>query len=128
MPGFVRTLVLLFAALTLGGCLSTGGAGQPMAPSVAQGALGSELAGMGLGGSAQQAALKAEYQALQFGAVGQPVGWQDGGFAGQVVPTQLYRVGSQDCRGYTHTVTRQGRTVQQVGSACRTGDVWTPVA
>ncbi|QOG05993.1 hypothetical protein IGS74_15730 [Aureimonas sp. OT7] len=128
MPGLARTLVLVFAALCLSGCLSTRGTGQAAAPSIAQGALGSELVGMGLGGSAQQAALKAEYQALQFGAVGQPVPWQDGAFAGQVVPTQLYRVGSQDCRGYTHTVTRQGRTVQQVGSACRTGDVWTPVA
>ncbi len=128
MPGFVRALVLLFAALSLGGCLSAGGGGPAASPSIAQGALGSELVAMGLGGSAQQAALTAEYQALQFGAVGQPVAWQDGAFAGQVVPTQLYRVGSQDCRGYTHTVTRQGRTVQQVGSACRTGEVWTPVA
>jgi len=79
--------------------------------------------------AAEDRAILAEYQALQFGGVGQPVPWEADGFRGQFVPTQLYRVGSQDCRGFTHTITHRDSTVRQVGTACRTGeDRWTPVS
>ncbi|WP_062228978.1 hypothetical protein [Aureimonas frigidaquae] len=126
MPIVLRPASLLILTAVLSGCVTSGASRQ--APAVPDGSLGSELSALGLTGDAQGEAARAEYQALQFGAVGQPIEWRSGGYAGQVVPTQLYRVGSQDCRGFTHTVTRSGRTTQQVGSACRTGDVWTPVA
>ena len=85
--------------------------------------------GVDLSRSAKAQALEAEYQALQFGVAGQPVPWTGEGVGGQVVPTQLYRVGSQDCRGYSHTVVSGAQSVKETGTACRTSPgVWTPVA
>ena len=126
MLRLARIISLIVVASVLSGCLSsrqTQPQGMESRPPVSQG-----LAGMSLPARAQQIASDAEYQALQFGRVGQPVPWASGGSSGQVVPTQLYRVGSQDCRGFTHTITTGAETVRHVGSACRSGDVWTPVA
>ncbi|MFD2237058.1 hypothetical protein [Aureimonas populi] len=125
-------LFLCLATAALGGCLS-GGPGRSLAPastSVAalQGGLIGQSTALSLPADAQRKALEAEYQALQFGRVGMPVTWEEDGLRGEVVPTQLYRVGSQDCRGYTHTVQRNGASVRQVGTACRSGELWTPVA
>ncbi|ALN73953.1 MULTISPECIES: hypothetical protein [unclassified Aureimonas] len=129
-----QTLAALLASLTLGGCLSSGAAlTQASTPALPPGALSlrpslPKSGNAPLSGRAEQGALAAQYQALQFGAVGQAVPWSADGYRGEVVPTQLYRIGSQDCRGYTHVVTRGSATTRQVGTACRSGvDTWTPV-
>lgn len=69
-------------------------------------------------------ALEAEYRALEYGAAGQAVAWQaDGGaVSGSVVAYQPYRVGSQDCRQYAHTVVVAGQSRNVRGAACRNGD------
>ena len=60
---------------------------------------------------------------------GDLVTWQgrSAGLAGQVVASQPYRVGSQDCRQYTHTVTAGTAAPSVVrGTACRNPDgSWT---
>ncbi|MBB3996558.1 hypothetical protein [Aureimonas pseudogalii] len=135
MRGARPSLALFLLVPLLGGCLTSRAglstpAPLPVSPKV-QALRGSiaPVASIKLSSRAEQAALDAEYQALQFGAVGQPVDWQSDGVTGQFIPTQLYRVGSQDCRGFTHVISKGGTRVKQVGSACRSGDdLWTPVA
>ncbi|WP_156418026.1 hypothetical protein [Aureimonas sp. AU4] len=134
-----RSMILLLVPLMLAGCANanltslprlTGS--QPVALPAGAASLRGSIAStqrIKLSSAAEERAILAEYQALQFGPVGQPVSWEADGFRGQFVPTQLYRVGSQDCRGFTHTITRGDNTVRQVGTACRQGeDQWTPVA
>lgn len=129
-----QTSAALLASLFLGGCLSSGAAltSAPVAP-LPPGALAlrpslPKTGNVALSGRAEQGALAAQYQALQFGAVGQAVPWSADGYRGEVVPTQLYRIGSQDCRGYTHVITKGSATTRQVGTACRSGvEGWTPV-
>lgn len=75
-------------------------------------------------------ALQAEYEALEYTPAGQSVAWgrSGGRFSGEVVPSQPYRVGSQDCRQYTHTVVAEGAPVTSRGAACRNADgSWTPL-
>lgn len=75
-------------------------------------------------------ALQAEYEALEYTPAGQAVAWGRAGgrFSGEVVASQPYRVGSQDCRQYTHTVVAEGTPVTSRGAACRNPDgSWTPL-
>lgn len=127
--------VLLLPLLT--GCLSSTresfGLGSAVPASVGALALGDGLIGRDkkqrLSADARNRALDAEYQALQFMPAGQTVPWEAGGLKGTVVPTQLYRVGSQDCRGYSQTVVREGREAKTLGTACRGEDgFWRIVA
>lgn len=143
-----RTALLLATALALGGCATgnmSGGAvvggfaGQPTRPSaqpagqaiikaMAGGLIGGNV-GSGLSSSEKVQALEAEYRALEYSPVGQSVIWGNkAGRYGEVVAAQPYRVGSQDCRQYTHTV--NAGSVQNVarGTACRNPDgSWTPL-
>lgn len=121
----------------LAGCLSptreTFGLGSSVPASAGALALGDGLIGRDkkqrLPTEARNRALDAEYQALQFMPAGQAVPWEAGSLKGTVVPTQLYRVGSQDCRGYSQTVVRDGREAKTLGTACRSEDgFWRPVA
>ncbi|RIY01303.1 hypothetical protein D3218_08000 [Aureimonas flava] len=132
MQKFWTTCLVASALPFLSGCLTSGARNAPEPLSDRVAALRGSIAPTGsikLSAGAEQRALQAQYQALQFGTVGQPVGWEADGFKGEITPTQLYRIGSQDCRGYTHVITRGTSKVRQVGSACRTsGDLWTPVA
>lgn len=127
----LRSLILPFLLVGLTGCLS--GGGQPSLAPASEGvaALRGGLVGQAgrvqLPSDVMRQALEAEYQALQFGRVGVPTRWEADGYVGEVVPTQLYRVGSQDCRGYVHNVSRAGASSREVGSACRSGTLWTPV-
>ena len=68
--------------------------------------------GANLSASERRLALEAEYRALERTPAGQAVKWQGSGagVAGEVVAAQPYRVGSQDCRQYTHTVVIDGAT------------------
>jgi surface antigen len=75
-------------------------------------------------------ALQAEYQALEYTPAGQAVAWgrSGGRFSGEVVASQPYRVGSQDCRQYTHSIIAEGTPVTSRGAACRNSDgSWTPL-
>lgn len=76
-------------------------------------------------------ALDAEYRALEYGQSGKAVTWANpaNGDSGEVVALQPYRVGSQDCRGYTHTVFATAGPISASGTACRNADgSWTPLS
>lgn len=143
-------LAILAAALALGGC-STGGSGASSGSLIGRFAPGngepgnrasqSIVAAMGeglvgaafsppLGERDRLRALEAEYRALEYGSAGQAVAWKsDKGIpSGEVVAFQPYRVGSQDCRQYTHTVVAGSETRSMRGTACRNEDgSWTPL-
>ena len=109
-----------------------GGRGRTIATVVgalAGGVIGGNI-GRNLDSPSRQAALQAEYNALENGRAGQPVTWQGTGSTyGQVVPQQAYQVGSQDCRRYTHTIYVEGQPSQASGTACRNADgTWTPLS
>lgn len=74
------------------------------------------------------AAINAEYRALESTPAGEPVAWGDEGtgHGGTVTAAQPYRVGSQDCRPYTHVVRAGGAARSVRGTACRNADgSWT---
>lgn len=86
--------------------------------------------GSGLSDAEKRSALEAEYKALEYTASGQKVTWKSDRSAhyGEVVAAQPYRVGSQDCRQYTHTVFTGTAGATARGTACRNGDgSWTPL-
>ena len=130
MPNVLRPLLLIALAATLGGCMT--GGGSRLAPA-SQGvmALGEGLVGqtkVRLPGDVRAKALEAEFQALQFAPAGTPVDWVQDRYQGSVVPTQLYRIGEKDCRGYSHTLVAKGASTKTIGTACRGEDgLWRPV-
>jgi surface antigen len=86
--------------------------------------------GAGLGDEEKARALEAEYRALEYGQGGQPVAWKGSstGTYGEVIAAQPYRVGSQDCRQYVHTVFQNAQPKKARGTACRNADgSWTPL-
>lgn len=107
-------------------------AAQPMSADIAE-AMAGGLIGRSLGSDLERAdsqrALEAEYRALEYTASGQPVAWQGSGrLSGQVIAAPPYRVGSQNCRQYTHTVNKNGAERVARGTACRNDDgSWTPL-
>lgn len=135
-------------AVALSGCSTTDVAGQgPSAQAFAQsrserpvsasivdamagGLIGGTL-GANLDTGERRRALEAEYRALEYTPAGQAVAWGRSGAArsGEVVAGSPYRVGSQNCRQYTHTVQTGGRSQVARGTACRNADgSWTPLA
>ncbi|NDV87790.1 hypothetical protein GTW51_13875 [Aurantimonas aggregata] len=134
----MRTLSKLAVPLLLlpfAGCLSGGLGGGGLGPTSAGvtaldgGLIGQDQTTGTWPSQARARALEAEFQALQFGQAGQPVAWAVEGFSGEVVPTQLYRVGSQDCRGYSHTFKGTAQPTKAIGTACKTQEgFWKPVA
>lgn len=112
----------------------TGGGSQPgSVPAATISSMGGGLVsgsiGAGLSGSERRSGLEAEYKALEYTPSGQPVTWKSqSNRHGEVVAAQPYRVGSQDCRQYTHTVYTGGAGVSARGTACRNPDgSWTPL-
>ena len=86
--------------------------------------------GADLSRAERSVALEAEYRALEYTPSGQKVNWGDrrSGRYGEVVAASPYRVGSQDCRQYGHTVFVDGRQQKARGTACRNADgSWTPL-
>ena len=86
--------------------------------------------GAGLTEREKRSGLEAEYKALEYTASGQVVTWKSDSSSryGEVVAAQPYRVGSQDCRQYTHTVFTGGPGLTARGTACRNSDgSWTPL-
>ncbi len=110
-----------------------GGGGSGQLSSALIGALANNVVGGSIGQTldttSRNAALTAEYNALERGSVGQPIQWQgQGGARGQVIPQQTYQVGSQNCRRYTHTIFIDGQPQEASGTACRNPDgVWQPL-
>ena len=145
--GMKIAAALIGGLLVLSGCASIGpkfktvsaddgGRGQvrksasEMADAMAGGLIGGSLGGS-LSAGDRRKALEAEYRALEYGQSGQAVAWtgKSDGRSGTVVPAQPYRVGSQDCRQYSHTVTIDGESQSARGTACRNPDgSWTTLS
>lgn len=139
----MRIFVALIAAATaLSGCSTTGSGSPgpaarpptgPAAPATIISAMDGGLIGGQVGASLSEsdrrAALQAEYRALEYTPGGKAVDWQgSGGVSGSVIAAQPYRVGSQDCRQYTQTVSVGGQPRSARGTACRNPDgSWTPL-
>ncbi len=129
----MRFRVCAFAALlAVSGCATMGGKPATDAGDPALGASGNATmvgglvggtVGDGLGRGDRRKALAAEYRALEYNQSGQAVAWTgERGRSGEVVPAQPYRVGSQDCRQYSHKVTVDGQARMARGTACRNTD------
>ena len=80
--------------------------------------------GSDLGDGDRQKALAAEYQALEYAQSGQAVTWtrRPRRPFRQRCPGAALRVGSQDCRQFTHKVVIDGSTRTARGTACRNTD------
>ncbi len=110
------------------------GGGSGRIAATALGALAGGIIGDSIGRDldrrSRDAALAAEYQALERGRPGRPVQWQgSNGVYGEVVPRETYQVGSSNCRRYTHTIYIDGVPQQATGTACRNADgTWTPLS
>lgn len=141
-------LALLAALMALSACSTTGNGGQSFLasngkasgstqPAVASkiissmdgGLIGGSI-GTNLSGSDRRTALQAEYRALEYMPAGDGVAWKSASVdaGGEVTASQPYRVGSQDCRQYSHTVSQGGQKQTARGTACRNPDgSWTPL-
>lgn len=129
-------LTVLAATFALSGCNLTGRAATPTpTPAVGKigmtGGLAGDSVGKSLSAADRRLALEAEYKALEYTPGGRPVSWKTAGSgtaSGDVVAAQPYRVGSQDCRQYSHTVFDAGQAQTARGTACRNADgSWTPL-
>ncbi len=135
-------IALLISGLILTGCQTTGtlwpGNGSALSSSQLLAGLDGGLVGqinnIALSTTDKQQALVTEYRALETAEPGALISWQsaDQALAGQVSASQPYRVGSQDCRQYSHRIfsTQVGATADQSpiaqGTACRNPDgSWT---
>jgi surface antigen len=140
--------ILLFGAVS--GCTTMGAgtpsgaevgfAGQPPRPAdrpaaqaivaaMAGGLVAGDV-GAGLSQAERLRAVETEYRALEYARVGDSMSWGEkpSGRWGEVTPASPYRVGSQDCRQYTHTVHLDGQSRSARGTACRNPDgSWTPL-
>ncbi|MGL4405701.1 MAG: RT0821/Lpp0805 family surface protein [Notoacmeibacter sp.] len=128
-------IALAVAAATLSGCLSSGLAPQtatPVAPTSPVVLTASQLleplkGGLigtmseGLTPAEKQKGLVAEYQALETSFGQAPIIWTEekSGNTGEVVAGAPYRVGQQDCRSFSHKLTRKLAVSSKTGSACR---------
>ncbi len=102
------------------------GAGEAPVGPVEGGLMGAEV-GRSLDDADRATALKAEYEALEYGRVGNPTVWQSksGDNHGQITVGSSYQVNRLDCREYTHNVWIGGRLRVVKGTACREPDgVW----
>ena len=90
----------------------------------------SAVAGFGLTENERKAALKAEFEALEYSPTGHPVGWRSAstGNYGEVTAFQTYDVGTANCRKYTHRLTINGKLETASGAACKEQDgTWEPL-
>lgn len=148
MPNMTRatTAVLLALSAALAGCSTVGGSATAVGAFAAAGgaerpistAIVDSMAGGLIGTAGAEAldqrdrrlALEAEYRTLEYTPAGQVVAWGRQGDSryGQVTAGSPYRVGSQDCRQYSHTVFVTGQSRELRGTACRNPDgSWTPL-
>ena len=140
-----RAMALVAGALVLAGCsggpsLQTGaipganpeevvgspvatGSGEPTVGAVEGGLMGSDV-GESLNDADREVALKAEYEALEYGRSGQPTQWRarKGDNRGEIKVGTTYQVNRLDCREYTHNIWIGGRLRVVHGTACRQPD------
>lgn len=140
-------VAFIAALVALSGCTTSGLGGRIFAPGTAgspdgnvavAGTIIAEMDGGLIGGAIgskldeadRRTALQAEYRALEYTPAGDAVDWRGAGagVSGSVVAAQPYRVGSQDCRQYSQTVSLNGQKQTARGTACRNPDgSWTPL-
>lgn len=130
---FLRAMGAICLCGLLAACSTTGASGlstqvatdatTTSAPaellSALEGGLVGRAQGERLSRSDRQLALQNEYRALEYTAPGEAVLWQGKSINGRIVPSQPYRVGSQDCRQYEHTITDLSAEATVRGTACR---------
>lgn len=76
-------------------------------------------------------ALLAEYKALETSPSGKAIVWQNpsGTYSGSVIALQPYKVGSQNCRQYSHSINILGQQIKASGAACRSPNgKWVPIS
>ena len=111
-----------------------GSTGSRIAAGVAGAAIGGMIGnriGAAMDDEDKRRAYEAQMAALEGGAAGAPVGWDnpDSGRRGTIVPGPQYDRRGARCRDYTHTIYIDGRPQVARGAACRNPDgTWTPVA
>ncbi len=96
------------------------GEGEPAVGPVEGGLMGAEV-GRSLSDADRKIALKAEYEALEYGRAGQPTEWRSrsGEVSGKIEVGSVSQVNSLDCREYTHNISFGGRMRVVKGTACR---------
>jgi len=102
------------------------GAGEPTIGPIEGGLMGAEV-GRSLADADRPIALKAEYEALEYGQPGRPTEWTSraGEVHGSVEVGAVTQVNRLDCRQYTHNIWIGGRLRVVRGTACRRPDgVW----
>jgi surface antigen len=99
------------------------GQGGPTVGAVEGGLMGSDV-GESLDEADRATALKAEYEALEYGRAGQPTVWhaRKGDNRGEIKVGTTYQVNRLDCREYTHNIWIGGRLRVVHGTACRQPD------
>lgn len=119
---------------TIVGAVAGGAAGAAIGgsknriPGVAIGAVVGGIIGNQIGASLDEEdrrmAAAAEYRALETGAAGAAVAWDNPQtqHRGQIVPGKPYQQGSQFCRPFTHTIYVSGEPQTARGTACRNAD------
>lgn len=102
------------------------GVGEPAIGPVEGGLMGADV-GRSLSAEDRAIALKAEYEALEYGRAVEPIEWRSasGAVAGKITVTPVTRVNRLDCRDYAHNIAIGGRMRVVKGTACRRPDgVW----
>lgn len=101
----------------------TGRIAATAAGAVIGGIVGSEI-GRSMDKQDRILAQQAEMNAFERGRTGERVTWRnpDNGRYGEVVPSQPYKRGYEDCRDYNHTIYIDGRPQSMRGTACRNPD------
>lgn len=141
----MRQVIAGAAAMLLAGCMNGGDRGTVAAPGatpnavigsdvgagageaplgvVQGGLLGAEI-GRSLDEDDRKAALRAEFETLEYGRAGRPNTWRNprSGNEGEVTVGPTYQVNLLDCREYTHNVRIGGRLRVARGTACRQPD------
>jgi surface antigen len=102
--------------------VGTGTGETPVGP-VEGGLMGIDV-GRSLSDADRAVALKAEYEALEYGRPGQPTEWRSrkGEVNGRISVGTVYQVNRLDCREYTHNISIGGRLRVVKGTACRQPD------
>jgi surface antigen len=110
--------VIIAGALVLSACQSARVGFKPT--TMTKGLVSSNI-GKGLSFADRKKALRVEFEALDHGRTGAPMRWTGwGGRRGSVIPGAAYRVNSQNCRDYSHTVYVREEAAVASGTACRT--------
>lgn len=74
--------------------------------------------------------LLTEYSALENSPAGKALSWQNpnGKFSGIVTPLQPFKVGTQNCRQYSHDILVRDVQITASGAACRSPNgKWVPI-